>query len=134
MTINIPENTFSHPEPREDVVQHICNALLAGARFETSRIDCCVRKFVRVDAEREFDLHFGLQDKVFVENHEDEKFVQFHESEMNAAFDALVKAGYHIFYAVTNSHGSISYVCRKEDYCDSEYTECDSLHPWSHWD
>lgn len=131
MTINIPENTFSHPEPREEVVQLICDRLLDGSTFKTSRYEtaCFVRKGR--------DVALGFRDKRMAEKYPEDECVKFYESEMNAAFAALREAGYHIFRCGPSIFESdwTNYECRKEDYHpSSRYDECEELHPLSHWD
>lgn len=82
--LNIPKNNYKKPtETREEVVQAICDAFLKGRKF-SPRLDYGHR-------------YIQLNKLQFLSSYEkDSDSVRFNGAEMNAAFKALIDAGYYM--------------------------------------
>lgn len=102
ITINIPQNDYKQPtEVHQSVVQNICEAFLStgcfstfhpfndGVRVRHTGVLCHIN-----------GQPYGFGNKPF----SGECFVKFNGAEMKAAFQVLIKAGYHIFRV--HSYGS----------------------------
>ena len=106
--VNIPKNDYKPDQTlRNDMVQDLCNAFLAGKLWYTHLNDvyCHCRLYKR-------QTSVGVYYMFKVEN---EDGVKFSEREMHAAFKALRNAGYHMFkcgYYLSEKH----YMCSKKDY------------------
>lgn len=115
--VNIPQNDYIQPtEVREDVVQKICDVFLGnragyyhnifhpvndgGYRVRTLGL----RIHKKSGRAYEFD-HKALFDS--------DDFVKIHGCEMEAAFQALIKAGYHM-YRVYEYGSWMGYACDKK--------------------
>lgn len=126
ITVNIPVNTYSVPtEIRQEAVQLICNAFLYGRsdRFFHPYNDGCYRKATRCayrrPANNKGDFFYGFDDKDYCEERGGE-FYEIRGCEMKAAFEALRKAGYHIFRS--NEYGSwMGYVCDAKPFLERGY-------------
>jgi hypothetical protein len=111
--VKIPVNDFTIPtEPDQEVVQEICDAFLGGWRY-------CVP----TNANKGTHYVGTFQGKGMFSSclwsHEDGKKAtrnkEIHGCDMKAAFQALRKAGYHMF--VRYSMGGDAFIrCRKEPY------------------
>lgn len=106
IVLKIPTNDYKRPtEPRQEVVQAIVNALLRGCIYYQNETDR-----VKIDGNR------------FVRHNEPEREdnVKFYACEMQAAFDGLKAAGYHVFGCCVLGKG-IRRVCSKMDFYVDEY-------------
>lgn len=114
--VNIPQNDYIQPtDVREDVVQKICDVFLDRRGGSIHNVfhpvsDGCYRV-------RTLGLRVHKSDgKAYDFNSSPlscDEFIKFHGSEMKAAFEALIKAGYHMFKIY--EYGSwMGYVCDKK--------------------
>jgi hypothetical protein len=115
MTINIPQNNYVTPtECRQKVVQAICDAFLracAWSSFTPYSEGRCRRATLLVLADRN-NKFYGFSDEPF---DSDKLHYRVRGCEMKAAFECLIKAGYHIFkkYKYKDSKYQSYYVCRE---------------------
>ena len=116
--LNIPENGYIQPtEIREDVVQKICDAFLnrrAGYYHDVfhpySESGYRVRTLGVVTRNNGRAYAFGYKADL-----KGETIIKFHGSEMKAAFQALIKAGYHMFRVY--EYGSwMGYICAEKPF------------------
>lgn len=107
ITVNIPQNTYAQPtEVRPEVVQAICEAFLAKIQ---GRVPCSPIYHPKNDGNGMYrtatpfvELRDGIgcgfinRDELKRYNGDPKKHLTFHGCEMQAAFQALRKAGYHM--------------------------------------
>ena len=116
ITVNIPKNDYVQPtEVRPEVVQAICEAFLNGGAWGTFYP---FSGSVYRPATRLVEVKCG-KGVSFVSQRwnlsEDEIYYRIYGCEMKAAFEALIKAGYHLFKVY--DHGSwVGYVCKRKPY------------------
>lgn len=114
--VNIPQNDYIQPtEVREDVVQKICDVFLnrrGGYCHDVfhpySENGYRVRTLGVVISKNGHANAFGYKADL-----EGETIIKFHGTEMEAAFQALIKAGYHM-YRVYEYGSWMGYVCDKK--------------------
>lgn len=106
ITVNIPKNGYQQPtEVRQEVVQRVCEAILASHMDCEPHNDLCVRdNFPKVivtnykhGKNRLYNLHDDDPDKVV------------RTCEMKAAFLALQEAGYYVYASYNITHGEYEY-------------------------
>lgn len=112
--INIPTNDYKQPtKPRAEVVQAICEAFLSRNVWSTFHpfSDSVYRVATRLVEVKDGKGVSFLGKKWEVR--EDEIYYRIYGCEMKAAFEALIKAGYHIFKVY--EYGSwMGYTCEKK--------------------
>lgn len=117
MTINIPQNNYVTPtECRQEVVQAICDAFLSKAAAWSS-----FRPYAESRYRQATLLVLSQGGKFYGFNSEpfssDTSYYRVRGCEMKAAFECLIKAGYHIFkyypYRDSKMH---SYCVRREPF------------------
>lgn len=110
--VNIPQNDYVQPtEVREEVVQAICTAFLKKTCWSTfypfsgSNNGC-----------RRATLDIDIAEPSFGSPHEKtETTKRIHGVEMKAAFEALIKAGYHMYVVYDFGYWK-GYVCDKKPF------------------
>lgn len=114
--VNIPANDYVQPtEPRPEVVQAICEAFIvhnAFGIFHPFSENVHRQATLLVEVRDGKGLSF-LNRKW--ESREDDIYYRIYGVEMKAAFDALIKAGYHLFEVY--EYGSWKgYVCERKPF------------------
>lgn len=117
MTINIPQNDYATPtECRQEVVQAICEAFLSKAvAWSSFRPHTESRyRYATLLVLSRGGKAYGFHSRTF---DDDDSYYRVRGCEMKAAFECLIKAGYHIFkyypYRDSRCH---SYCVRKEPF------------------
>lgn len=125
--VNIPLNDYVQPtEVRQEVVQKICDVFLKRSSNVFHPFDGRAyqdkHRYIEVAPNR-YDDFASWQDKSNYYNR-NKQYIKFNGAEMNAAFKALINAGYHMFK--TYEYGSwMGYVCNKKPFLEGgrEVTE-----------
>lgn len=114
--VNIPQNDYVQPtEVREEVVQAICSAFLANNcwnifhPFSGSNNGC-----------RPATRRISLSNPCFRGHATDKDMVRIHGCEIKAAFNALIKAGYHM-YKVYDYGSWMGYACDKKPFREGAF-------------
>jgi hypothetical protein len=96
MTINIPQNNYATPtECREEVVQAICDAFLRACAWSSFRPHTESRyRQATLFVLSQGGKFYGFNSEPFSS---DKLYYRVRGCEMKAAFECLIKAGYHIF-------------------------------------
>lgn len=114
--VNIPANDYVQPtKPRPEVVQAICEAFIVHNAFG-------IFHPFSENVYRQATLLVEVRDGKGVsflnrkwKSREDDIYYRIYGVEMKAAFDALIKAGYHLFEVY--EYGSWKgYVCERKPY------------------
>ena len=117
--INIPKNDYKAPtEVREEVVQAICNAFIAGREYEPNR-SCYEDRYIFPDlngfghTENESSPYMGKDGKLYERKF---KGIKFNGAEMKAAFKELINAGYHMMVCryPRRNYTQLTYACSKK--------------------
>ena len=134
ITINIPKNTYSVPtEVRQDAVQKICDAFIRGGSercfhpfndgVRTATL-CAYKKPARPNPKTAEDFFYGFTNKRWCEDHRDtHDYISIRGCEMEAAFNALRKAGYHMFKVRYFGGSWMGYVAYEKPYFRDGNTE-----------
>lgn len=116
MTINIPQNNYVSPtECRQEVVQAICDAFLEACAWSSFRphTESPYRNATLLVLSRKGKA-YGFYSEPLSDN---DSYYRVRGCEMKAAFECLIKAGYHIFkyyqYRDSRCH---SYCVRREPF------------------
>jgi hypothetical protein len=129
MNINIPQNTFEHKEPREEMVQKICDIFLMPDSYECFQVATdCLGETTKVIRNSRYTDKPEFTTKKFGDD--PDSFIR--ESEMQSAFDVLRAAGYHVFRDPRYGNRTAGYKVVREDYMPGNWYEVDGL--MDHWD
>ena len=116
--VNSPQNDYIQPtEVREEVVQKICDVFLnRRAGYYHDVFYPYSENGYRV---RTLGVVIRKDGRAYTVDHKadlkGETIIKFHGSEMKAAFQALIKAGYHMFRVY--SYGSwMGYICAEKPF------------------
>lgn len=119
VTVNIPKNDYVQPtEVRQEIVQGICDAFLGVAawKYFHPSPDGCYRDPTTYITRRKGESKFyGFINHRTARDWTNNESVRFNGAEMKAAFNALRKAGYHIFKVYVYGTWK-AYVCEKKTY------------------
>lgn len=118
ITLNIPRNNYVQPtEIRQEVVQAICTTFLehhVNTIFHPFN-DGCYRQATLYVATKH--PRGGFNYVSWAKDHKEEGYVRINGKEMEAAFNALQKAGYYMFR--TYEYGSwMGYKCSKKPFME----------------
>ena len=94
--VQIEKNDYVHPtEVREEIVQGICDAFLAGTAFSimNPRTVSLYRRRTLLIIRHKGGKYYGFSDIPL-----DDECERFNGAEMKEAFRVLREAGYHIFW------------------------------------
>lgn len=115
--VNIPQNDYVQPtEVREEIVQKICDVFLdrrGGGYYNVFHPFCdgCYRAAHRgllsfKGSNKPFE--FGTPDSSY-------DYIRIHGCEMKAAFEVLIKAGYHMF-RIYDYDSWMGYICDQKPF------------------
>lgn len=109
--VNIPKNDYVQPtEVRQEVVQALCEAFLTTTCWKVFHPFCGSNNGCRPA-----NMYISLQSPSFSNRHYTKGCVRIRGCEVNAAFKALRKAGYHM-YQVYEYGSWKGYICDEKPF------------------
>lgn len=113
ITLNIPQNDYVQPtEVRQEVVQAICDAFLNGSMFDTGYLGNSAPTVYVCKEHNRKRYSFSSRTYPIYGGPGFDECIRIHGVEMQAAFEALRKAGYYI--TIHHLTTEITYRCSKK--------------------
>lgn len=111
MTINIPQNTYQSPTTiNPEMVELICKVFIRGDEYKATSCNIIAADYCIDTYSVKYPRFYNGYRSGIGEKHEERKF---NGAEMNAAFNALIQAGYYMFKIYDNG---VVYKCKRVPY------------------